>query len=242
MRNAWIAFGAAAGLAAPLALAQDKPIEVVAPVEKVFVPTGFDDNDNVEIIVHGQFGNSCYRVGQAQAEVDKATNEIKAYVTAYFYPGAVCAQVEMPYIEPVKVGLLDFGNYSVSVNRRSMPAEVNVKPSESVSPDDYLYAPVDSADLAIDDAGNQTLYLTGTYPLYASGCMVMREIMFERNPDDVLVVLPKAEVTHGPECARDSDRFKYAKPIPQAEALKGTGLVHVRVMNGKSFNLYVDAR
>ena len=41
------------------AFADDSAVLVQAPIDKVFVPLGFDDNDKVELIIHGQFPNTC---------------------------------------------------------------------------------------------------------------------------------------------------------------------------------------
>ena len=53
-----------------------EPALVGAPVEKVFVPLGFDDNDNVEVVVHGHFQSTCFKVGPSTATVDAAAKTV----------------------------------------------------------------------------------------------------------------------------------------------------------------------
>ncbi len=53
-------FACLAASAAAHGAPRSVPKLVVAPVDNVFVPAGFDDNDNVEVVLQGYFANSCY--------------------------------------------------------------------------------------------------------------------------------------------------------------------------------------
>src|SRR4051812_23862670 len=74
------------------------PRLVRAPVEKVYAPFGFDDNDNSEVVIHGHFPNTCYKTGPATALVDSNAKTITIDAQSYLY-GGVCAQMVVPYIQ-----------------------------------------------------------------------------------------------------------------------------------------------
>src|SRR5690606_17044612 len=107
----------AAALASPAAAAGDapQPALVPAPVEAFFVPLGYDDNDNVEVVVHGRFPNTCYKVGPANATVDVAARTVEVEATAFHYQAAGCALVLVPFTQTVALGLLPEGTYTVSI-------------------------------------------------------------------------------------------------------------------------------
>ena len=101
-----------------VALAQDtslEPKEILAPIQKVFLPTGFDNNDNTEVIVHGHFPNSCFKVGHSNYEVDMNKKEITVSLSAYEYRSSFCVQIVTPFTQSIKVGVLPAGNYNVKV-------------------------------------------------------------------------------------------------------------------------------
>ena len=98
------------------AFAANNAVLVPAPIEKVFVPLGFDDNDKVEVIVHGEFPSSCYKMGPAGATVDAVGKKIVINAQAYYYPGAVCISMMVPFIKSVELpGLMAPGVYEVSL-------------------------------------------------------------------------------------------------------------------------------
>ena len=106
-------------LASSVAFAQ--PLEIDAPVDKIFIPQGFDDNDNVEVVAHGDFMNGCYRVGKSDSFVDEDAKRITIEVSAYRYQhekdqDAVCMQVMTPFITLVENLLLLRVLNRVSIN------------------------------------------------------------------------------------------------------------------------------
>ena len=70
-------FALAALMCAPVSAAlANPPAKAPAPVQKVFVPQGFDDNDNVEVILHGHFPNSCMKSGPVDVSVNPDSHVI----------------------------------------------------------------------------------------------------------------------------------------------------------------------
>lgn len=228
-------------LASSVAFAQ--PLEIDAPVDKIFIPQGFDDNDNVEVVAHGDFMNGCYRVGKSDSFVDEDAKRITIEVSAYRYQhekdqDAVCMQVMTPFIQKVKVGVLKAGTYTVSVKGAGEAVEetLTIVRRKTEDPDDFLYAPVENAYLKVDDRGKQSLLLQGTYPHWLVGCQKIKEVRVNRNPSDVMVVLPITEVSED-NCQDYSFNFSHRVNLP--EPFMQEGLLHVRVMNGASTNTYL---
>jgi hypothetical protein len=228
------------GAGASVALA-DQPSEVTAPVEKVFVPYGFDSNDNVELIVHGHFPSTCYKTGSATAVVDEARRVVTLDVKAYSYNALMCAQVMVPFSQTVKLGTVAPGTYRIEVADRpdAVTAPLVVGETQSSSPDDFLYASVAQVDLAASGNGQYQVTIAGEYPYFYVGCMVIREVRTYLSPGNTLVVMPVAEIVHGVECqAQTSKKFTVTKTVGGLEPAEY--LVHVRVLNGESVNRFVD--
>lgn len=238
--------GLAVALMSPLALAS-APKEVEAPVDRIFVPAGFDDNDNVEVVVHGDFMNSCYRVGRSGAKINLEKKVIEVWATALDYAPEngfeeLCLQVTSPFIQTVKLGLLPEGDYDVVLDTpmaKEVSASLTVVKRKTEAPDDYLYAPVSNAYIDSNVASEkQALVLQGTFPVWFIGCQVMKEVRTYRSAGDVLVVQPITEIVDDARCdeAPANGGFVYRKGL--SEPFQEEGLLHVRVMNGDSLNRY----
>lgn len=220
------------------------PRTIAAPLQKFFVPSGFDDNDNVEIVAHGEFPNSCYRVGPARADVNHETKTIEVTVSALQYDEEICAQVITPYIKPISLGLLNKGDYKVEAKQTpNIVKSFAVTARKTESPDDFIYAPVESAALVTRfESGQQYINLKGRYPLTFVGCAVMKEVVVQAAPSDVIVVQPIMDfVQNDPRCDfRETNEFDLYYPLETP--FYGEGLLHVRVMNGNSLNTYLNVQ
>lgn len=235
-----------------MAIADDvviPPLVVPISVDKVFVPNGFDDNDNVEVIVHGHFKNSCYRAGTALGIVDDLSKTVEISVKALYYSDENCLQMTIPFTHSVKLGMLPVGTYTASALNatESQPVTFTVVKAPKSSADDYLYAPVDHVDVLTDttEASKKTLVLQGTFPKIAQGCMFLKEVKAFRSPEDVLVVLPISDVTYDATyCATrlspTERRFHSTLDVGNQLISGAEMLVHVRVLNGMSLNKVIE--
>mgnify|MGYP003683147267 CR=1 FL=1 len=218
------------------------PVRVDAPISKIFIPNGFDDNDNTEVVIHGKLPSTCYHMGDSKASVDEENQMINLDADVLFYQNSFCIQSITPYIQEVNTGLLKKGTYTVSYNNDpSVEEKLEVKERTTESPDDFLYAPVKNAFIDVNfDSGKQVLKLQGTFPHMFIGCMVLKDVRVNSNPSDVLVVQPIAEIVDGPICDEQAaDRsFKFTKGLKKP--FYGEGLLHVRTLEGKSLNRYLD--
>lgn len=239
-------FGCSALLFASIALASNQPaIENAAKyVDKVFIPMGFDDNDNVEVIISGHLPNTCYRAGQAKYTIDEEKKSIVLDATVFNYSKAnnVCFEVMTPFMFKVSVGILNSGKYNV-VLKTPNPSQrkvetLDVTKSNSPQPDDYLYAPVQNISGVQVSEDQIKVSLEGTFPYMLVGCMVMKDVMIHTK-DGVVVVQPIAELISSDEDERCVNQknirdFVVNRVVPYK--LDSQTLLHVRVMNGLSVN------
>lgn len=228
-----------------LQAAESGPVEISASVSKIYIPQGFDDNDNVEVVLRGSFSDTCHQVGKATAEVDLAKKRISLKATALKYPGESCTQSVTPFIETVRLGVLPEGEYQVTYGEKDgvLQSSLKVERRKTESPDDYLYATVEDAYVDINAAtGKQALKLRGQFPFFFFGCMVMKEVRTSLDSNNVLVVLPIAELVGDDVCeSQPADRsFEYTSGL--SAPIRGEGLLHVRTLNGNSVNSLVNIK
>jgi hypothetical protein len=222
--------------------AKATPEQIPSPIQKIFIPNGFDDNDNVEVVLHGEYPNTCYRTGKSGAKIDEETKTITVWATSYRYgsAGTFCAQVITPFIQVVKVGLVNRGNYRVVYNEdANIARNLTVKPRTSESPDDYLYAPIENASVLVDERNNQTIQMQGHFPYMLIGCMRLKEVVVQRDPEDVLVVLPITEIVNDESCEQMTGDHYFEAAVQVTDPLDQKGLLHVRTLNGNAINQLV---
>lgn len=240
-RTTSILFVASLGFISTVAAAQDGPQLVRAPVDRAFVPLGFDDNDNSEVVIYGHFHNTCYKTGPVTATIDDANQQINIDAKAYLYTGGSCGQIVFPFTQSVKLGTVKVGTYKINIvetPQADTSTPLVVVKATSPNPDDYLYATADAADVVKDANGNDMLRLEGTWPYTLIGCMRMKQVMVKQTPGNVVVVQPVAELkTSDADCTDQLQTHKYSIDTPLAQNLSvGDYLLHVRVLNGNSIN------
>jgi len=209
-----------------------RPIEMNAPVTHVFIPKGFDSNDNVEIMVSGYLPNVCYKVASASAKVVNKNIIVDVKMFNYQSSDKICAQMIVPYLMQVHVGLLDRGEYKINVTNSESPMGLkSLKVSEAVAGavDEHVYAAVDMIE---DDEDSRVVKLRGVNP---SDCFELDRIETISNDKDTFSILPILKQVRS-DCVDKKTPFEYDYKVPydlESEAV----LLHVRSMNGQSVNL-----
>jgi hypothetical protein len=220
----------------------DNPVLVQAPVDKVFVPTGFDDNDKVEVIVHGHFNSSCYKMGPVSAAVDETNKKVTLSAQAFYYAGATCIQMISPFIKSVELDRhLTSGNYTIAVAGRPAAETSQLRVSKSTRPDadDFLYAAVNSASVESGIDGARELVLKGQHPYLLDGCVKMEDVKSYVGADKTVVVQPVTKIVYGDECRGSvNNRFEYRTKFG-GDFTQGEYLLHVRVLDGNSVNQFL---
>jgi hypothetical protein len=207
------------------------PVETLVPVDHIYSPKGFDSNDNTEVIVEGRLPNLCHKAPWSKIEVKPGKVEITLSALKYEDNSPFCVPVEVPFVHPVSLGLLNKGNYEIVVNGKSMweqKGDISISESQSPAADDFIYANVAFVE---KEEGSRMVKLKGYTP---SDCLSWDEVKFVSNGVDTLAVLPKMKQIYS-HCPMKMVPFEKEVEIPRVLD-RNKILLHVRVMDGKSVN------
>ena len=239
------ALGATVARAAPhIEVFQPATVDV-AP-DRVFTPLGFDDNDNAQIVLDGSLPDTCYKLGPTRIRVDHEAHKIFLRQQAFYYPGGWCAEVRIPYVQTVDLGILKSGQYDIQVEQEGQKAKsfasLPVAIATTSSPDDFLYAPITEAHLERAPVGMDaskppftTLVLNG---YFTSSCMVFQRVKMNVRTNNVIEVLPIVNMERATNCAQVTNEFSIQ--VSLKEIPTGRYLIHVRSLNGQSINRIVE--
>lgn len=230
-----VALGAALFSSGILVAAENeipKVIEVPAPVKAVFTPKGFDDNDNAELVVSGAYPNSCYKVGPTRVSVNKETKKIEVEVISYFSMSSYCLMVYSPFTQVVSLGILNQGDYSVSVNEKSSDM-MPVSHAKKDQADDFLYATITNLSRKSD----YVFQLQGVLP---NSCSFLDEVRVIEEVGDVLAVLPIVKMESNCEPNSNNKDLEFTVDFRIDSSIQGQKLIHVRSLNGASVNQVIS--
>ncbi len=220
----------------------------IVPIDEVFIPGGFDDNDVTEVVLKGTLPNSCWKVGSPTTKFDKNTNTYKLSVMSYVLEGQICLPVTSTFVESVKLGILQSGVYSVEAKTTAnelISKSLNVKPAGTDSGDSHLYAQVESIQL-VKDGGDTTGYeIQGRVPPLAGKCLVFENLEPEFDSENVLTYLPILKEGEASRCTPEeilNGRTFTAKKAFNSIVSDKSFLIHARSLNGQSVNRFVPAQ
>lgn len=205
-----------------------------AAIDKLFVPEGYDDNDMIEVVVAGTFPDSCHQVGEAVVRIDEQTKTVSVLQLAYREPGVMCVQMTSSFFHTIKIGHLNQGHYTFRVlNNLELSRPLIVKHADVDATDDFLYPPVEFADVVHGQSGKPVLVVKGSYPLMKKGCMKTEGAIIRYQSQDTLVVQPKAVITEETDQGCETS---YEQRYELRDNIAGKFLIHVRALNGQSYN------
>jgi len=204
--------------------------------EYLFVPVGFDDNDEVVAVLDGYLPDPCHKLVPADVKTDIANMTVSVQQKARLFTG-VCPDVIVPYTVVVRLGNLPEGNFTVVTNGGSLKENVAVKQSANPGPDDYLYAPIDAARVEYLPGGKRKAVLEGRF---TDSCLRIDELKVV-NSEKTIEVLPilkrLTQEEGGGKCRRVESPFKVAVDLPELSQKYWRYLLHVRSLNGQSLNV-----
>ncbi len=236
MKNKNINLIAALALFPVMSMAAPATYEADVPVDHVFTPAGFDSNDNAEAIVTGFLPNLCYKAPKSVVSVVDGKISVSVKATKNIVGMGFCANVIVPFVENIKIGVLDKGKYQIAVNEKTdweKKSNLSISEASSNSIDDAVYANVD--EVARENEGSRKVLLKGYNP---SDCFELKEIAVIDNGVDTYSVLPKMKQVKA-FCPKKMIPFTYEFDVPEKlEADKV--LLHVRVMDGRSVNAFFN--
>ncbi|NOT78975.1 MAG: hypothetical protein HOP07_08220 [Bacteriovoracaceae bacterium] len=202
------------------------------PVNHVFTPAGFDSNDSVELVVTGYLPNLCFKAPQSQVYIKDGKINVSVKANKNQNGLGFCADVIVPFIEHIKVGVLDKGKYEIVVNENTSWAKrssIAILEASSNSIDEVIYADVD--DVVREDEGSRKVLLKGYNP---SDCFELKEIVVLDNGVDTYSILPKMKQVRA-FCPKKMIPFTYEMDVPE-KLVADKVLLHVRVMDGRAVN------
>lgn len=205
--------------------------EVNLDVEHVFVPKGFDSNDNSEIIVAGWYPNPCYE--WSRAIIQKQPMGVQIRLKAWVKQGmdTVCIDMAVPYMESIKLGPLQEGQSQLLLMAQkpedNIKTKIDIAKAGSSSIDDHLYGQVKQVR-----AEDGALILEIEHP---SDCITLDRIESISNGKNVCSILPIMKKVKD-TCPRRPQIYDYRFEIPQGCLEAEKVLFHVRSLEGKAFN------
>ncbi len=230
-----LALGMAFAAAAPhIEVFQPATVDILP--DRVFTPLGFDDNDNAQVVLDGSLSDTCYKLGPTQFRVEHASHKIFVRQQAFYYPGGWCADVRIPYVQTVNLGILQPGRYEVLLEQNGKTtkpvATLPVAVARTKSPDDFLYAPITETHF---DSARVNLVLGG---FFTNSCMVFNHVKTHVLDNQVIEILPIVDLERALNCAQVANEFSVSvslKNIPH-----GRYLLHIRSLNGQAINRVVE--
>lgn len=214
------------------AASADMPTETIVHVENAYAPAGFDSNDNTEIIIEGYLPNVCHKSPITVSRVNGNEIDISVKALKYSTSNPFCPQMIVPFLKPVSIGVLKEGQYNIVVNRGTQyetHSQIEIAPAAKETVDDFLYAHVEFIQTI---PGTNKVALHGYQP---SNCLKFDEVLFISNKVDTYSILPKMKQV-SQICTFKRTPF-YAEWVVPSEIQREKILLHVRKMDGQSFNM-----
>lgn len=215
------------------------PDVVEAPIDHVFVPSGFDNNDHVELIVTGKFPNPCYTRNKYDVKVKKDIINIDVTSLSMDDPAYTkCEPLKIPFTEVVNIGTLQGGDYKVIVNEGGVYEQrdgIVVGTASSDSVDDNIYAMVDYIETGFTGGASGDAILVAQSP---SPCLVFDRVEYLSNAKDSLSVLPIMKKISS-DCPEKIGRLEIPIKFDPSKFKYEQILLFVRTIEGRSVNTII---
>ena len=215
-------------------MAHADPLVVTMTPKAIFAPTGFDSNDNAQIVLFGVFNDVCHKLAPVDFTIDQTKQKI--YVNLQAYTTKICAEiwVDLPYSVTLNLGALQKGKYQIYLKDAS--GKYNLSNSLPIaearlngSTDDHTYAQIDDIQvLKTSDPTTKQLILNGTVN---NTCLALDEVQVNFTVGNIYDVLPILTRITG-ECTAASIPFQKTIILNQVPA--SPTLVNIRSMGGQS--------
>jgi hypothetical protein len=201
---------------------------------KLYIPQGFDNNDLVEITVVGTIPNTCYQ--NPTFEIERMNDKYALSLYAYYIPAVEgCKNISMAYTETINFGMMYEGEYVISLmnKRKTEVQKLVVKASTTSLRDDFYYGNVQG--ISENDA-NRNVEITGVNP---TNCLVFDKMTAEIQNS---IIILKPQFKEEGFCENRPKSFKIKYTVPYLENNPKGIMLHVRVMNGRSYNYLYQNR
>lgn len=221
-------------LSATPARADLNPKEVDLAVNAIFVPSGFDDNDEVLVVLDGYLPSACHRLTSPVVKVDRKSRLVTIAPRAKEFKG-VCPDVAVPFTQEVKLGQLDEGNYSVVSKDGRHRERLVVMRTGGVGPDDFLYTAVDKARVIYPYPFRWAVEIEGRFTNTCFGLEETRVFLTGKTIQVLPIMSFKVPEGTDKGCKDRERTFRTVVELPYLPN-EGRYLLHVRSLNGQSLN------
>jgi len=215
------------------------PDVVEAPIDHVFVPNGFDNNDHVELVVTGKFPNPCYTRNKYDVKVKNDIIKIDVTSLSMDDPAYTkCEPLKIPFTEVVDVGNLQGGSYKVIVNeggKFEQKETITIGTASSDSIDDNIYAMVDYIDTGFTGGASGDAILVAQSP---SPCLTLDRVEYLSNNKDSLSVMPIMKKVSS-DCPEKRERIEIPIKFDPSKFKFEQILLFVRTIEGRSVNTII---
>ncbi|MFZ4713453.1 MAG: hypothetical protein ACOYL6_07075 [Bacteriovoracaceae bacterium] len=211
---------------------------VWAPLKRVYVPKGFDNNDSVEVVVAGELPNPCYSRNTVSVDINQNVIKVKVTALVNIVEDKDCADMIVPYLDTISVGNLQAGDYKVVINSDSqnqLTQGLSIDESSSNAIDEYVYASVKS----VEQKGTSNVFTLRGQEI--SDCYILDRFQFVDNNLDTISVLPIMKKIKD-TCRPSKKSFSYSTKIDFSHIKINKPLIHVRTMDGGSVNVLADIK
>ena len=213
--------------AAFAALASDNFVNV--DVKTIFVPVGFDDNDEIVVVADGYLQSSCLKLTTPLVLPDVQTKKIVVQPRAKKMPGECQWDFRVPFTQVVTLSALPHGSYLITTEDGKVADRLEVKEAKVDSIDEGKYAPVDKVRVRVNEEGKFEAVIEGRFP---DSCFRVSEMKVEVT-GKTIQLLPLMDRNPG-TCPPEETAFTVKKVLPDLSP--GRYLLHVRSLNGQSLN------
>lgn len=202
---------------------------VLLTVEKMYIPSGFDDNDDFQLVVSGTLPDTCHKIAHVDVTQKPEDSSINVVQWGRRTDG-LCLPMSVPFSNEVIVGRLQAGNYTLT-SPGSDSRSVNIAEAGTDSQDDSIYAPVRSVVVGRLQSTSYSITMVGDLP---NDCFSWSETKI-LDQGDVFVLLPILSYTDNGNCSQNPVSFEKNVEISNQLSV-GRYLLHVRSMSGKALN------
>lgn len=209
-------------------------VVITSPVDHLYVPTGFDDNDNIEVIVTGKFKDTCHARNKYEVKVKDKHISITITGLNTRTQDAECETFSVPYVENVTIGNLPSGDYHLTVNNK-LTGQLAVSAARTNRVDDHLYAMVDYVELGFTGGINGSVFLVGRM----MECLALKRVEVISNGKDAVSILPIMEKVSS-TCLETRKPFDIPVNFDIKEFKSKSVLLFVRTMDGKSVHTIIE--
>ncbi|MEO5969084.1 MAG: hypothetical protein ABIQ95_04085 [Bdellovibrionia bacterium] len=225
-------------------------VEVEVPVKALLAPSvGYEERNNVEVVLYGTLPNTCYTLGRY--EVERANQTLRVHQFAYRQIGGVCAdeskvplplhlKMIVPFTNEVFAGSLPAGDYKFTFLEEGGTLgsrDLTVAPNQVPMGDTFPYASLSNAHAPDLVSSNDEIHVVLSGVLNST-CTKLNPDIRVVNDSDVFIVMPTITVRQGVVCTAVLTPFEVT--VNLGKTFPGIHLIHARSMNGKAVSRVVQ--